>query len=149
MRRASILLTIAGFVVALLFGGATSASATDPADAPAGYGGPVTTCPGNLIGGWYLYNVNDVTLGSTLQVWYSPATSGTYCAKTFDNLTGTHHIDVTVRRADFTTNWYDHGLAYSEYAGGIYVIGAATKCVFFHGLVTVGSTDYTRSIKLC
>jgi hypothetical protein len=54
----------------------------------------------------------------TSNVWYSPAGSGTFCAMTFDNLAGSHHIEVILRHEDWQTPWYDSG-TYSTFAGGI------------------------------
>jgi len=122
---------ISGLVATTVLGGAATASATDPADAPPGYAGPSATCSGTP--------GQPIPLSGTsgyVQLWYSSAGSGTYCAKTFDNLPGSHHTEIILQRDDWQTRWYDSG-TYSTYAGGIYVSGANTHCARFYGEVTV------------
>ena len=147
-RRIAAIAALVGLQAAVFLITAPAGSATNPGDAPPGYGGPVTTCPGTLNPGDIhpLYNASGNTLGSNIQIWYSSANGGTYCAKTYDNLSGSHHIEVVVRRGDWTTNWYDSG-TYTTYAGGIEVFGAATKCVYFFGRVTVNGVNYESRPK--
>lgn len=140
---------IAAFVALLAALGmllAGPASATDPGDAPPGYGGPVSTCPGTLIYVLTMYDQYGHDVGSRLHIWYSTGSGGTYCAKTYDNLSDSHHIEVVVRRGDWQTNWYDSG-TYTTYAGGIEVFGAATKCVYFFGRVTANGLNYEARLK--
>jgi len=137
-------------VVGLAFTGALasgpSALATDPDDAPPGYAGPLSGCPGTLTYVVYLRNAAGTSLGSALHVWYSSASGGTYCAMTFDNLASSHHMEVVVRRGDWQTWWYDSG-TYNTYAGAIAVYGAASKCVYFFGRVTVSGVNYEVRLK--
>jgi hypothetical protein len=130
MRIASAV-AVVGIVATTILGGAATASATNPADAPPGYAGPYDTCSGVAL--------PQIPLPGTsgyVQVWYSSAGSGTYCAMTFDNLAGSHHIEVILQRDGWQTRWYDSG-TYSTYAGGIYVSGANSHCTGVYGEVTV------------
>jgi len=116
-------------------------SSTQAASAPPGYGGPMSTCPGTLRPVVPLASASGAKLSSTLNIWYSGSNSGTFCAKTYDNLPGSHHMEVVIRRADWQTPWYDSGM-FTTYAGGVAVYGAATKCVSVFGRVTVNGVNY-------
>jgi hypothetical protein len=122
---------VVGIAAMTVLGGAATASATNPADAPPGYAGPYASCSGEPRA---LIPLPDTS--GYVQVWYSTAGSGTYCAMTFGNLAGSHHIEVILQRDDWQTRWYDSG-TYSTYAGGIYVSGANTHCTGGYGEVTV------------
>jgi hypothetical protein len=138
---------VTGLLAAAVLAGAPQASATSPGDAPAGYGGPVGNCGDGLVEPWLLYSSTYQTLGSYLDIFYSTAAGGTFCAKTLDYLDGAHYMSVAVRRGDWVTKWYDTG-TYSDYAGGIQVFGAAGKCVYFYGLVTVNGVKYEGRLGL-
>ena len=144
--KAARLVVVAGLVLTGALMSTPAASATNPADAPPGYGGPVSSCGGTLIDGYYLATGSGSTQGSLLNIYYSTSGSGTFCAMTFDNLSGSHHMEVVVRRGDWTTNWYDSG-TYNTFAGGIQVFGAAGKCVYFFGRVTNG-VNYEVAVGL-
>jgi hypothetical protein len=125
-------------VATAVFGGAATASAgTFAQAAPPGYAGPSPTCSGA-----FLERINIAQAAGYVDVWYSSAGSGTFCAKTFDNLAGNHHIEVVLQHAGWTTRWHDSG-NYSEYAGGIYVSDANTLCAQVYGEVTVGGLPYS------
>jgi hypothetical protein len=66
---------------------------------------------------------------------------------TYDNLSGSHHMEVVVRRSTWQTPWYDSG-TYSVYAGGIQHYGSDGNCVIFFGRVTVNGVNYERTVKL-
>lgn len=120
-----------------------TASATDPSDAPPGYGGPFSSCPGQSVKLVKLRN-GTAELGY-LQIWYHGTyNGGTYCARVGDGISGAHHMEVVVRRGDWQTPWYDSG-TYNEYAGNIDVYGAAGKCVHFFGRVTLNGVNYERT----
>jgi hypothetical protein len=141
------LAVVAGLVVVSIFASAPSASAAAP---PAGYGGPVNSCGGTFVGSSYLYDnggAGSRTLGSQLHIWYSTAGGGTYCAMTFDNLSGSHHMEVQLRRQGWTTPWQDSG-TYSTFAGGIQHFGSNGNCVFFFGRVTVNGVNYETKFGL-
>jgi hypothetical protein len=149
-RTVAVLSAATAFLLLGAFTGGSPAAATDPRDAPPGYAGPVATCPGSVLRGYYLSDTSGNTLGSILQVWYSSANGGTYCAKTIDNLSGSHHMEVIVKRERWTTSWYDSG-TYTTYAGGIVVYGAtaAGECVDFYGRVVVNGVKYSAYPRIC
>ncbi|MDQ0794983.1 hypothetical protein [Streptomyces sp. B1I3] len=129
---------ICGVVVGVTLGGVSTASA-----APAGYAGPFDgPCKGSLVR----------TIGlpdsvGQIQVWYDSSGSGTYCAKTYDNRSGQHRMEIRLRHWKWATSWNDTGL-YDTYAGGIYVSEADTQCAYVSGWVEVNGTRYTRSETL-
>jgi len=139
---------VVGMLAAAVLMTAPAASATVARDAPPGYGGPVSTCPGTYLGYVTLRDSSGFSLGSTLDIWYSSLNSGTFCAKTYDRIDGSHHMEVVIRRTDWQTPWYDSGM-YTTYAGGVEVFGAATKCVAFFGRVTAGGVNYEGRTLLC
>jgi hypothetical protein len=151
MRRSKRLLGgttgIVGLMIASILVFAPAASATHAADAPAGYGGPVSSCGGTLVSTWVLESSTYDEQGSFLEIFYSGAAGGTFCAMVQDYLPGSHYMSVTVRRGDWVTPWYDTG-TYNDYAGGIQVFGAAGRCVYFYGLVTVSGVKYEFRIGL-
>jgi hypothetical protein len=136
-RRVSATVAVCGFLMAAVLGGPGVASATDPKDAPAGYGGPFASCSGE----WFKRFDVPGTPGY-VDIWYSPAGSGTFCAKTFDNLAGNHHMEVILQHALWQTRWYDSGI-YATYAGGIYVSDANARCPQVYGEVTVDGQRHT------
>lgn len=142
--RRSVVLSAAvcGIVASATLIGSGTASASANA-APPGYAGPFTgDCKGHL--------VRTVPLPDGLakiQVWKDPAGSGTYCAKTYDYRTGSHNMEIRLRRAGWTTSWYDRGV-YSTYAGGIYVSGANDNCAYVSGWVEVNGTRHARGETL-
>jgi hypothetical protein len=136
-RLASVLVAVLAAVFAVV-GGSATASATEPEDAPAGYAGPFSSCSGDLI-----YHIPLSGTSGYIDVWYSSAGSGTFCAMTFDNLAGSHHIEVILRHEDWQTPWYDSG-DYTTYAGGIYVSGMNTRCAYVWGRVVVNGHDYNN-----
>ena len=106
-------------------------------DAPPGYAGPFATCNGEP--------VTPIPVPGTtgyVQIWRDYAGSGTFCAKTFDNLGGDHHMEIILQREDWSTRWYDSG-TYSTYAGGIYVSGANTYCTKLYGEITGNDQRHT------
>ncbi|MFE6980357.1 hypothetical protein [Streptomyces griseus] len=126
--------TVFGVAVGVTLSGVSTASA-----APAGYAGPFDgPCKGSLV---RTIGVPDNV--AQIQVWYDSAGSGTYCAKTYDNRSGKHRMEVRLRHAGWTTSWNDTGL-YDTYAGGIYVSGANTACAYVSGWVEVNGTRHTR-----
>jgi hypothetical protein len=137
-NRIASAVAVSVIAVATMLGGAASASATDPDDAPAGYAGPFSSCSGDLV-----YHIPLSGTSGYINVWYSPAGSGTFCAMTFDNLAGSHHIEVILRHEDWQTPWYDSG-TYSTFAGGIYVSGMNTRCAYVWGRVVVNGVDYNN-----
>ncbi|WP_328617542.1 hypothetical protein OHS18_15645 [Amycolatopsis sp. NBC_00355] len=136
--RIATAVAVIGVAAATALGGAVTASAeTHPEDAPPGYAGPFPTCNGTFL--------ERITLPQTagyVDVWYSSAGSGTFCAKTFDNLPGRHHIEVVLQHAGWTTRWYDSDDNYDSYAGGIYVSDANTLCAQVYGEVTVNAVPH-------
>jgi hypothetical protein len=66
---------------------------------------------------------------------------------TFDNLTGSHHMEVVIRREGWTTPAYDSG-TYTTFAGGMihYGSAAAGKHVYIFGRVTNG-VNYEARLK--
>ncbi|MCG8916153.1 hypothetical protein L6E12_10160 [Actinokineospora sp. PR83] len=125
-------------------GAAPTASATDPSKAPAGYAGPFSSCSGQL-----LHHIPLAGTTGYVNVWYSSAGSGTFCAMTFDNLAGSHHTEVILRHEDWDTPWYDSG-DYTTYAGGIYVSGMNTRCAWVWGRVVVNGVDHnTGWVYIC
>ncbi|TWD17446.1 hypothetical protein FB570_11159 [Streptomyces sp. T12] len=136
-RRVLPVAAVCGLVAGAMFGGAGAASATDPADAPAGYAGPFSSCKGTAVTRMPLSD----GVGY-LQVWYDDAGSGTYCAMAFDNRSGSHNMEIRVRRYIWQTSWYDRGY-YSTFAGGVYVSGANTYCAEVTGWVEVNGTRYS------
>lgn len=134
-------LAITGSVIAV-----PAASATNPADAPAGYGGPVSNCPGSRVVDFDLRSASGAWRSGILEIWYSSGSGGTYCAFTRDNIDGSHHMEVVIRRGDWTTKWYDSG-TYKYYAGGVEVFGAAAKTVYLFGRVTVDGVNYEVRIR--
>jgi hypothetical protein len=127
---------VCGLVAGMVLGGSGAASATDPADAPAGYAGPFSSCKGTPLPRMPLSD----KVGY-IQVWLDDAGSGTYCAMAFDNRAGSHTMEIRVRRYVWQTSWYDRG-SYSTYAGGIYVSGANIYCAEITGWVEVNGTRY-------
>jgi hypothetical protein len=107
----------------------------------------MSTCPGTLRTTVPLASASGAKLGSNLRIWYSSSNSGTFCAKTYDNLAGSHHIEVLIRRAEWRTPWFDSG-TFAIYAGGVAVYGAATKCVWVFGRVTVKGVNYEARLRL-
>ena len=130
--------------VAFLAGAAllSTGQGTASADAPAGYFGPQATCPGSV------YATIDIPGPAYILVWYSTANSGSYCAKTFDNEAGSHSMSVSIRRADWRTVWSDTG-TFTTYAGGVGVMGVATKCAEVSGWVTSGGVRRSGSGLVC
>ncbi|MET9557207.1 hypothetical protein [Streptomyces sp. NPDC006645] len=108
--------------------------------APPGYAGPFDgPCKGTLV---RTIGVPDNV--AQIQVWYDSAGSGTYCAKTYDNRSGKHNMEVRLRHWLWATSWNDTGL-FDTYAGGIYVSEADKACAYVSGWVEVNGTRYTRS----
>jgi hypothetical protein len=142
-KRIASAVAVAGIVATTVLGGAATASASDPKDAPPGYAGPYATCSGEP---YRVYPLPGTT--GYIEVWRSYAGSGTFCAKTFDNLAGSHHIEVILQRVDWQTRWYDSG-NYSTYAGGIYVSGANEHCTYVFGRVTVDGVNHDRWATVC
>ncbi|WP_410606326.1 hypothetical protein [Amycolatopsis sp. lyj-109] len=137
-RRIAATTAVSGIVaLAALAGAGTAAANTDPADAPPGYAGPFATCNGEP----YVQITVPGTPGY-VDIRRDYAGSGTFCAKTFDNLAGDHHIEIILQRVDWSTRWYDSG-TYSTYAGGIYVSGANTHCTRVYGEITVNDQAHT------
>jgi hypothetical protein len=113
-RRVATAVAVIGVVATTVLGGAATASArTDPAKAPPGYAGPFPTCNGE-----FLERINIPQATGYVDIWYSSAGSGTFCAMTFDNLAGRHHIEVVLQHAGWATRWYDSDDNYDSYAGG-------------------------------
>ena len=137
MRRwiASALAVLAMTAIAVS-GGAATSSAADKPTPPPGYAGPFPTCKGDLRANLPLSGTSGY-----VQIWLDPAGSGTYCAMTFDNLAGDHHMEIILQRADWESRWYDSGM-FSTYAGGIYVSGANAYCTWVYGVVTVNGVDH-------
>jgi hypothetical protein len=145
-NRVAVIAVVAGLAITGSVMAAPSASATDPAAAPPGYGGPVSNCPGSRVTDFYLLSSSGAWRSGVLEVWYSSGSSGTYCAFTRDNIAGSHHMEVVIRRGDWTTNWYDSG-TYNYYAGGVEVFGAAAKTVYLFGRVTVDGVNYEARVR--
>jgi len=145
-RRRRILLTTALALVSTLAMTVTSTQIASAAPPP-GYAGPTADCPGTLRATYPLRSASGATLGSTLNIWYSSGNGGTLCAKTYDNLPGTHHMEVVVRRADWQTAWSDSG-TYATYAGAIAVYGMPTKCAWVFGRVQVNGVNYEARVKV-
>lgn len=141
LRRGVLLTTLA---LASTLAMTVTSTPTASAAAPPGYGGPMSTCPGTLEYIYVLENASGANLGGTLQIWYSSSNSGTLCAKTYDNLAGSHHMEVVIRRLDWQTRWYDSG-TFTTYAGGVAVYGVATKCITVFGRVQVNGVNYEAS----
>ncbi|WNV87646.1 hypothetical protein [Umezawaea sp. Da 62-37] len=135
-RRLASAIAVSGIVATAVLGGAATASATDPADAPPGYAGPYATCNGAPLPPLQLSGTPGY-----VQLWLDRSGSGTFCAKTFDNLGGDHHTEIILQRVDWQTRWYDSG-TYSTYAGGIYVSGANAHCSRIYGEVTVNGVAH-------
>jgi hypothetical protein len=127
-------------VAAMLCGGTGTASA-----APPGFSGPFTgTCKGDKVG------ERPLGIGNAkLEVWQDFSGSGTVCAKTSDNMSGSHWTGVTIGRSDWETTFTDHGY-YSAYAGIIYVSTANPEYVQVQvtGWVEVGDTVYSRTYRM-
>lgn len=136
---------VTGLVAVSIFAGAPSASAAPPA----GYGGPVKFCGGEYVKSYALQDKGGTGSNSIglLDVYWSPANSGTYCAYTFDDIPGSHHMEVKLRRSGWKTAWQDSGM-YSSYAGGIQHFGSNGKCVLFFGRVTVNGVNYETKFGL-
>ena len=93
-----------------------------------------------------VYNMSG---GSYAQVWYSASNGGTFCAKTYDNIAGSHHMEIVVRRDDWQTPAYETG-TYTTYAGGIAVYGVdAPHCAWIFGRVTVNGVNREVRDLLC
>jgi hypothetical protein len=146
-KSAAGLVAVVGLVVTLSVGSGPPALATNPSDAPPGYGGPVATCAGTVVDMTYLRTAAGTQGSSYVQIWYSSSNSGTLCAKVFDNLAGSHHMEIVVRRSTWQTPWYDSG-TYSTYAGGIQHFGSNGNCTIFFSRVTVNGTNYEDRIGL-
>jgi hypothetical protein len=103
--------TLCGILAVAMLGSAGSASA-----APPGFSGPFTaTCKG--------YKAGEDLLGignAKVEWWRDNSGSGTVCARTSDNMSGSHWLGVRLGRDDWTTTFTDSG-NYSTYAGVIYV----------------------------
>jgi hypothetical protein len=138
MRMIRALLTVA------FLAGAALLSATGPASAaPAGYFGPQATCPGEV------YQTIEIPGPAYILVWYSPADSGSFCAKTFDNEAGSHYMSVSIRREDWQTVWSDSG-TFTTYAGGVGVKGVdIPHCAYVSGKVTSGGVTRTGGDRVC
>jgi hypothetical protein len=137
-RRIAATAAVSGIVaIAALTGAGTAAANTDPADAPPGYAGPFATCNGQPYA-----QISVPGTPGYVEIWKDTAGSGTFCAKTFDNLAGDHHMEIILQRDDWSTRWYDSG-TYSTYAGGIYVSGANTHCTKVYGEITVNGQAHT------
>jgi hypothetical protein len=135
-RRIASALAVLAMMAIAVSGGATTASAADTPKPPPGYAGPSPTCNGAP----YL-NIPLSGTSGYVEIWLDTAGSGTYCAKTFDNLAGDHHMEIILQRVGWQTRWYDSG-TFSTYAGGIYVSGANAYCTLVYGVVTVNGVDH-------
>ncbi len=137
-RRIATAVAVIGLAATTVIGGAATASAeTYPKDAPPGYAGPFPTCKGA-----FLEQIDIPQTTGYIRVSYSSEGSGTFCAMTFDNLDGKHHIEVVLQHAGWTTQWYDSDDNYETYAGGIYVSDANTSCAKVYGEVTVNGARH-------
>jgi hypothetical protein len=145
-RPRGILLATALALASMLAMTVTSTQIASAAPPP-GYAGPMANCPGTLRATYPLRSASGATLGSTLNIWYSTSNGGTLCAKTYDNLTGSHHMEVVVRRADWQTAWSDSD-TYATYAGGIAVYGMQKKCAWVFGRVQVNGVNYEARVKV-
>ena len=131
---------VAGLAVAGLVAGGPAASAATAA-APPGYG-TVANCPGSV---WDTFPVGP----GTLEIWRSSVDSGTVCAKVFDNLSGSHYMDVSIQRSDWQTIWHDKG-TFSTYAGGVTVFGVTSpKCAYVDAKLNVNGTVYSNGSAVC
>jgi hypothetical protein len=139
-------MAVVGFVVAVAVANAPTASATGAAGAPAGYGGPVTTCTGTFVYSAPLLSAGGAFAGSYVEVLYTSANNGTLCAKTFDNLEGSHHMEIVLRRTTWQTSWSDSG-TFTTFAGGIQHFGTGV-CVTVFSRVTVNGVNYEDRIGL-
>ena len=113
---------------------------------PPGYGGPVATCSGTLVYTSSLRTAAGTWGDSYVDITYTTANNGTLCAKVFDNLSGSHHMEIVVRRSTWQTPWYDSG-TFDTYAGGIQHFGNGV-CVIFFSRVTVNGVNYEDRIGL-
>ncbi|MEU9214049.1 hypothetical protein AB0D27_40710 [Streptomyces sp. NPDC048415] len=143
-RRVLIAAAVSGFVASATLGGSGTASASADA-APPGYSGPFL---GECKGHWVKTVPVPDGMGE-IKIWYDPAGSGTYCAKTYDNRAGDHNMEVRLRHQEWAASWHDTGV-YSTYAGGIYVSQADDWCAFVSGWVEVnGTTHYRPETLVC
>lgn len=141
MKRVFATAAVAGLAVTELVIGGPTASATTTATAPPGYG-TVATCPGSV---WDTFPVGP----GTLQIWRSSVNSGTVCAKLFDNLAGSHYMDVSIQRSDWVTVWHDAG-TFTTYAGGVTVYGVTSgKCAYVNAKLNVNGTVYSGGSAVC
>ena len=136
-RRLLSSVTFCTLLAAAMLCGAGTASA-----APPGFSGPFTgTCKGG--------KVKELSLGignAKLEVWKDFSGSGTVCAKTSDNMPGSHWMGVTLERSDWATTFTDSG-NYSTYAGIIYVSTANMgpyEYVTVRGWLESGDTVYSE-----
>jgi hypothetical protein len=135
-RRIASALAVLAMMAITVSGGATTASAADKPKPPPGYAGPSATCNGAPHTTYPLSGTPGY-----VDVWLDPAGSGTYCARTFDNLAGDHHMEIILQRVGWETRWYDSG-TFSTYAGAIYVSGANTYCTWAYAVVTVDGVNH-------
>jgi hypothetical protein len=141
MSAVAVVVAAAGMVM----GGSGVASATDPNDAPPGYAGPFSYCKGSRYA--------SVPLGdghAYVDVYWTSAGSGQLCAMTYDVADGWAWMDVSIRRTDWQTWWWDSGW-YDRYAGAIYVGGMEGRCAEIFGAVQHydGGPVYSNTKTFC
>lgn len=140
-RRIGIgLITIAS-ATAVIMPATAAAAGSSVLAAPPGYGGPNASCGGSLVDVEPLSSSSGSTSGSFMDVSYSTANGGTVCAMVYDNINGSHYMSVNIRRSDWVTDWDDTG-TFTTYAGAVEVYGAAGKCIFLYGQVTINGVPY-------
>jgi hypothetical protein len=98
-RRVLIAAAVSGFVASATLGGSGTASASADA-APPGYSGPFL---GECKGHWVKTVPVPDGMGE-IKIWYDPAGSGTYCAKTYDNRAGDHNMEVRLRHQEWAAS---------------------------------------------
>lgn len=129
---------------ATLTAGSGEASATDPGDAPPGYAGPFSYCKGSRYDAIHLGDGH-----AYIDVYWTAAGSGQFCAMTYDVAEGRHSMGVTLRRTDWKTSWWDIGY-YDRYAGAIYVGGMEGRCAEISGFIQHDDGRvYSNSEVLC
>jgi hypothetical protein len=133
---------VAVATIGTISGGTGTASATDPNDAPPGYAGPFSYCQGSRYDSVHLRD------NAYIDIYWTSAGSGQFCAMTYDVVDGRHHMEVRIRRTDWRTSWYDNGY-YDKYAGAIYVGGMEGRCAHISGWVEFYGIKYSNGETFC
>lgn len=97
----------------------------------------VSQCSGSVVRHWSLHNEIDEPAG-LVQLWYSSANGGTNCAMAYDEASGKHYIQVTLRRGDLSYAGSDSG-TYEYYAGGVAVGNTNGRCMYVTANLVLGS----------